>query len=172
VSSCDVTSPSRRTLLRTAAWSVPAVSVVAAAPAFAASTVTGTISVVAMCGQYSNPTFAIVNDSSAAIPADSTITVTNAGTYTFYELDGGPLVGPSGDTVIVLGTAIPSGGLMWVYPNYDPEAYPNPSMTLTPSAGFQVPAGSTLTAATTGNACDGSINRRSSQKPIAGSTSA
>lgn len=79
-------SPSRRSVLRTAAWSVPAVTVAAAAPAYATSgdgaalLPIGTGSTVSSNGVHAYTTV-MLSPGAAGVPAGTTVTLTHSAGY-------------------------------------------------------------------------------------------
>lgn len=93
---------SRRTVARTAAWSVPAVAVVAAAPAYAAASSVWDAQVTGLCDGKSSDSvllsglklaFQIKNVGTAPIPAATTFQVTIPSGIALNVLTGANLVG-------------------------------------------------------------------------------
>lgn len=107
----------RRSVTRAAAWSVPAVAVVSAAPAFAASTVdVGAFSLDGDCGVLGllGPGFELTAGPTEAIPAGTAVTITGSGIADIgvFSVSGGTanvavLSGTS--RLITLTSAVPAG---------------------------------------------------------------
>ncbi len=99
------TAISRRSVTRAAAWSVPAVAVVAAAPAFAASTVdVGAFVLTGSCGTLGllGPGFTLQASGTAPLPAGTTVLVNGTGVANIgvFSVSGG-----SGNVAVLSGTS-------------------------------------------------------------------
>jgi hypothetical protein len=123
--------PSRRTLLKGAAWAAPAVTLAAATPAFAASPVEPSQdpAYFATGGRATYPTgggtgvftlASLDNDNNAAVmPSDTILTITpSAGAnFTINSVTGGTLSGPDGNGVYTV-TATASTTISEIKVNY------------------------------------------------------
>ncbi|WP_309631134.1 hypothetical protein [Nocardioides zeae] len=132
---------SRRSVTRAAAWSVPAVAVVAAAPAFAASGTTdvGAFVLQGSCGATGvlGPGFTLQASGTAPLPVGTTVAITGSGVANIgvFSVSGGTaqvsvLSGTS--RVITLTSAVPMGATI---------AF---RTTLSLSAAFRLNAAATL----------------------------
>lgn len=90
---------SRRTVLRTAAWTAPAITVAATVPAFAGSPGTdlGNFSLNGSCGVLGaiSPGFTLTAGADEAIPAGTIISIVNTGVVSLTAV---PIVNTSGTT--------------------------------------------------------------------------
>lgn len=105
----DTRGPSRRTLVRTAAWSVPVISTVAAAPAFAAASDTvaitaasGTWTVLNNLDDYVSASVTIQNSSTSDVTNNLLVTMTFPNVYVW---------GPSRATITIQDRTISFSGV-------------------------------------------------------------
>lgn len=137
---------SRRSITRAAAWSVPAVAVVAAAPASAASgSDVGAFTLAGSCGTagFVGPGFTLTASATAPLPAGTTVQVTGSGVANIgvFSVTGGTAtVQVLGGTarLITLTGAVPAGATI---------AF---RTTLSVTVAFALDATVTLPAGTTG----------------------
>lgn len=112
---------SRRSVTRAAAWSVPAVAVVAAAPAFAASGTTdvGAFALNGSCGTLGvlGPGFTLTAGPTAPLPVGTTVAITGTGVANIgvFSVSGGTatvaVTSPT-SRLITLTSALPAGATM------------------------------------------------------------